>query len=109
MKTLLGLLLSLCAAWALAAVEVNTANEAELDSVNGLGPASTARILAARSQGPFVDWPDLMRRVSGIGPATARKLSRNGLTVHGVPWEPASAKGAASTPIGSGLTPGKAP
>jgi competence protein ComEA len=109
MKYLVGLLLSVCAAGVLAAVEVNTANEAELDSVNGLGPASTARILAARSQGPFMDWPDLMRRVSGIGPATARKLSRNGLIVNGVPLEPATANGAASTPIGSGLTPGKAP
>jgi competence protein ComEA len=109
MKYLVGLLLSFGAAWALAAVEINTANEAELDSVNGLGPASTARILAARSQGPFVDWPDLMRRVSGIRPATARRLSRNGLTVNGVPWEPATTNGAASTAIGSDVTPGKAP
>lgn len=66
------------AAWAL---DVNKANEAELDSIKGLGPSSTARILAARAQGPFKDWVDLMQRVKGIKPATAAKLSAAGLTV----------------------------
>ena len=68
------------------AVEANTANEAELDSVKGLGPSSTARILAAREQGVFKDWPDFMRRVKGIKPATAGKLSTNGLTVNQQPF-----------------------
>lgn len=70
-------------AWAL---EINTANEAELDSVRGLGPSSTARILKAREQGPFKDWADLMRRVKGIKPATADKLSAGGLTVNQLPY-----------------------
>jgi competence protein ComEA len=65
-------------AWGL---DVNTANEAELDSIKGLGPSSTARILKAREQGPFKDWSDLMRRVKGIKPAMAAKLSDAGLTV----------------------------
>jgi competence protein ComEA len=68
---------------ACAALEVNTANEAELDSMRGLGPDSTARILKAREAGPFADWPDLMRRVKGIKQATAQKLSSQGLTVNG--------------------------
>ena len=68
------------------AVEANTANEAELDSGKGLGPSSTARILEARSSGPFQDWADLMRRVKGIKPATANKLSKEGLTVNGQPY-----------------------
>ena len=70
-------------AWAL---EVNTANEAELDSVRGLGPSSTARILKAREQGLFKDWADFMRRVKGIKPATASKLSATGLTVNQLPF-----------------------
>jgi len=65
------------------ATEVNQASEAELDSVKGLGPASTARILEARAQGLFKDWADLMRRVKGIKPALAAKLSEGGLRVNG--------------------------
>jgi competence protein ComEA len=72
-------------AWA---VDVNTANEAELDSVKGLGPSSTARILKAREQGPFKDWSDLMKRVKGIKPASAEKLSAGGLTVAQQPFGP---------------------
>ncbi len=71
-------LLSLCAQ----ALEVNGANEAELDSVRGLGPSATARILAAREQGVFKDWADLMQRVKGIKLRTAAKLSEAGLTVN---------------------------
>lgn len=68
------------------ALEVNTANEAELDSVRGLGPSSTARILKAREQALFKDWADLMQRVKGIKPATAAKLSATGLTVNQLPF-----------------------
>ena len=70
-------------AWA---TDVNTANEAELDSVKGLGPSSTARVLKAREQGAFKDWSDLMHRVKGIKPATAEKLSSQGLTVNQQPF-----------------------
>jgi competence protein ComEA len=66
-----------------AAVEIDTANEAELDSVRGLGPSSTARILKAREAGPFADWQDVMRRVKGIKQATAQKLLHQELTVNG--------------------------
>jgi competence protein ComEA len=68
------------------ALEVNTANEAELDGVRGLGPSSTERILKAREQGLFKDWADLMQRVKGIKPATAVKLSAAGLTVNQSPY-----------------------
>jgi competence protein ComEA len=76
---LLFLLGLLAPAWAL---EVNQATEAELDGLRGLGPAFTRRILAERSLRPFADWPDLMRRVSGMGGVTAQKLSAQGLTVN---------------------------
>ena len=68
------------------ALEVNTANEAELDSIKGLGPSSTARILKAREQGPFKDWADLMQRVKGIKTSSAAKLSDAGLTVNQQPY-----------------------
>ena len=73
-------------------VEINSANEAELDSVKGLGPSSTERILKAREQGAFKDWADLMRRVKGIKPATAEKLSANGLTVNQQPYSAPGSK-----------------
>ena len=76
---LLFLLGLLSPAWAL---EVNQATEAELDGLRGLGPAFTRRILAERSLRPFADWPDLMRRVSGMEGVTAQKLSAQGLTVN---------------------------
>ena len=87
------LLALLCSALSLSALalEINTANEAELDSVRGLGPSSTARILHARESGPFKDWADLMQRVKGIKAATAAKLSDAGLTVNQQPYSrPAS-------------------
>jgi competence protein ComEA len=73
------------------ALEVNTANEAELDSVRGLGPSATARILVAREEGLFKDWADLMQRVKGIKPRTAAKLSEAGLTVNQQPYSAPSA------------------
>jgi competence protein ComEA len=72
--------LCVTSAWA---VDVNTATEAQLDSVKGLGPSSTARILQAREAGTFKDWKDFMARVKGIKLGTARKLSSAGLTVNG--------------------------
>ena len=74
-------------AWAL---EVNTATEAQLDSVKGLGPSSTGRILQAREAGPFKDWADLMARVKGIKASAAAKLSAEGLTVNGAAYNPKS-------------------
>jgi len=72
----------LAPAWAL---EINHATEAELDGLRGLGPAFTRRILSERDIRPFSDWPDLMRRVSGMGRLTAQKLSAQGLTVQNQP------------------------
>ena len=68
------------------AVEVNQANEAELDGVRGFGPPTTARILQERAKAPFANWVDLMRRVKGIKDARARQLSSEGMTVNGQPY-----------------------
>jgi competence protein ComEA len=65
------------------ALDINQANEAELDSVKGMGPALSAKVLKARSQGAFKDWQDLMQRVSGIRHNKAQQFSEQGLTVNG--------------------------
>lgn len=75
-----------------AAVDVNKGTEAELDGLKGVGPAMSKRILDARKQGEFKNWPDLMQRVKGVKEKTAEKLSAEGLTVNGQ-----SFGGAAST------------
>ena len=67
------------------ALDVNQASEAELDGLRGIGPPFTRRLMAARAQHPFKDWPDLMQRVSGMGPRVAQSLSDQGLTVQGLP------------------------
>ena len=81
--------LAWCASASLAAAtEVNTATEAELDSILGIGPAMSQRILQERQLGPFTDWRDLMRRVSGIGQKKSTQFSNQGLTVNGQPFVP---------------------
>jgi competence protein ComEA len=68
------------------AVDVNTAMEAQLDSVLGLGPATTRLILAERDKARFKNWQDLIARVKGLGPKAAAKLSAAGLNVDGQPY-----------------------
>jgi competence protein ComEA len=73
-------------AWA--QTDLNQATEIELDGLNGLGPGITRQILSERSKGAFHDWADVMRRVKGIGPQKARKLSDQGLRVQGHAYGP---------------------
>jgi len=78
--------------WALwgvlaAPVEANSATQAELEQVPGVGPSIAQRILDERGKAPFKDWRDLIGRVSGIGTASAAKFSAGGLTVNGTKFE----------------------
>ena len=73
---------------ALAATDANKANQAELESVKGIGPGLAGKILKARDAGGFKDWTDLVDRVSGLGPGNAMRLSQAGLTVAGAGYAP---------------------
>ena len=98
-KRMLAIAALLGASIACAAVDINLASEAELDGVKGFGPSTTARILTERQKARFKDWNDLMARIKGIKPASAAKLSANGLTVNGAPCPaPAQAPAPAPTP-----------
>lgn len=73
---------------AMAAVEINTADQAALDSVTGIGPATSRAILEERKKGGnFKDWADLEARVKGIGEKNSVKLSSAGLVVNGQPHQ----------------------
>jgi competence protein ComEA len=91
-KAIAALALCFAAHIAHAAVDINKATEAELDSVKGLGPGTTKLILEQRKSGSFKNWDDVIDRVKGIGPAKASKLSAEGLTVAGEPFKPAAGK-----------------
>ncbi len=68
---------------AFAAVEVNQASQPELETVKGIGPGLSTKILEARKAGSFKNWDDFVERVAGIGPGNAGKFSQAGLTVAG--------------------------
>ena len=87
-NTIVATLLALISAAAFAAVDVNKANQAELEAVKGIGPSMSTRILDARKTGSFKDWSDLQTRVKGVGAAKSSKLSAEGLTVSGAQFKP---------------------
>jgi competence protein ComEA len=86
-NTLLALLaalsMTLFSAAALAATDINSASQAQLEEVKGIGPAMSTRILDERKKSAFKNWDDVVERVKGVGPGNAAKFSSNGLTVNG--------------------------
>ncbi len=82
-KKLLAATAMLVAMASFAAVDVNKGTAADLDGIKGVGPSMSKRILDARKEGEFKDWPDFMQRVKGVKEKKAEKLSAEGLTVNG--------------------------
>ena len=67
---------------AYAAVDINTANDAALRGIKGIGPAKAKAILEERdAHGPFKDPTDLSKRVKGMGGRTVERLQAEGLAV----------------------------
>lgn len=98
MKKLSFALLSLFAANAFAAVDLNKADQAQLEAIKGIGPAMSTTILAERKKGDFKDWNDFMQRVRGVGPGNAAKFSQGGLTVNGTTLPQAAGPATAAAP-----------
>ena len=75
--------LFLLSSYAIAQVEVNSADQTALESVRGLGPSKAKAILEERKKnGPFKDANDLHTRVKGIGEKTVERMMQNGLTIN---------------------------
>jgi competence protein ComEA len=71
-------------------IEINRATLAQLEAVGGIGTTLAARIVEERQRRPFADWGDAQRRLKGLGPSVAARLSEQGLTVNGVPYSAAA-------------------
>jgi competence protein ComEA len=93
-KIIVSTALALLSAAAFATVDINKANLAELESIKGIGPSMSARMLDARKSGPFKDWADLQSRVKGVRGGNSAKFSADGLTVNGAAFSAASASDA---------------
>ena len=86
-KSILAALLAAFALTAFAAVDANKASQAELESVKGIGPGISAKILEERKKGAFKDWQDMVDRVKGVSEGNAAKFSAEGLTVGGASYK----------------------
>ena len=101
LSALFAVLLTLGAASAFAAVDANKATQAELESIKGIGPSISGKILDERKKSNFKDWSDLVERVKGVGDGNATKFSSAGLTVNGQGFKGAAAPAAAKTEAAS--------
>ncbi len=94
LAALFAVLLTLGAASAFAAVDANKATQAELESIKGIGPSISGKILDERKKSNFKDWADLVERVKGVGDGNAAKFSTEGLTINGQGFKGAAAPAA---------------
>lgn len=95
-RTLIAVLFAAFAFCAQAAVDANKASQAELETVKGIGPGLSTKILDARKAGSFKDWNDFVERVGGVGPGNAARFSQAGLTVNNAAYSSAPAAPAAA-------------
>ncbi|MGR2661937.1 ComEA family DNA-binding protein [Chromobacterium haemolyticum] len=109
MKKLLALFaaLMLICGTAFAAVNINTANQQELEALNGIGPVKAKAIVEYRAKhGAFKSVDDL-KNVSGIGDKTLEKL-RSEIAVSGASSaapKAAAKPGAAAKPAAAAAKP----
>jgi len=90
LKKILVIAVMLYAAVCFAAVDANKGTAAELDSIKGIGPSLSSKILDERKKSNFKDWADFISRVKGLGETNAAKFSAEGLTVNGAAFKAAA-------------------
>lgn len=106
-KLLLVLAAWLCLAVQAYAVELNTATQAELEALKGIGPVKSKTIIDERTKnGPFKDADDFATRVKGVGDKTVVSLEAQGLTINGSNAAPKGAPSGTMSAGTSGKTPG---
>lgn len=98
LKKILAIVAMLYAAACFAAVDINKATAADLDSIKGVGPSLSGKILNERKKGSFKDWNDFVERVKGVGEGNAAKFSAEGMTVNGIAFKGAATAGSKTGP-----------
>jgi len=88
---------------AFAAVNINTATQAELEGLNGIGPAKAKAIIDYRQKNGGFKSVDDLSNVKGIGPSILKKV-RNDVSVSGKaavtpPAQPVKATKPAAAPV----------
>ncbi|NWK77160.1 ComEA family DNA-binding protein [Aquitalea sp. LB_tupeE] len=99
MKKLFALIVGMffiCAS-ALAAININTANQQQLESLNGIGPVKAKAIIDYRTKNGAFKTVDDLKKVSGIGDKTLEKLKKD-----------ISVTGASAVPVPGATTSSKA-
>ena len=77
-KILLALLASLAISFsAFAAVNINTATQAELESLDGIGPVKAAAIIDYRKKNGGFKSVDELEKVDGVGPVTLANVKKD--------------------------------
>ncbi len=78
--TVLTIFLFLFSSSLLAAVNINTATQAELESLQGIGPAKAKAIIEYREKHGLFASTESLVNVDGVGPGTMKQL-RDNITV----------------------------
>lgn len=108
MKKMLFVLLALLSftVSAIAAVNLNTASQAELEALSGIGPAKAKAIIDYRQKNGGFKSVDELEKVQGIGPGIVKKL-RPDVSLSGKPAaQPVKAAAqAAKPPVKSAAKP----
>lgn len=76
-KRSISILLWLFCQSALAAIDLNTANQSELESLSGIGPSKAEAIIDYRKAHGGFETVDELVKVDGIGPGTLKKFSKH--------------------------------
>lgn len=97
-KKFVAIIATVIATSSFAAVDLNKATQAELESIKGIGPSLSTRILEERKNGNFKDWADFVSRIKGVGTGNATRLSEAGLSVNGQAFKTGPGAATASAP-----------